>query len=332
MTENAQQYESEIERLRAFELRMQTEGADGFANGPEPWTNWQETDSEAGNQAWEHAPRSEPEPAGKTLCEKLLPTMASIAVATLAVGIGGVYMSMEDTPLVAVNSIQPAPALQVPEQSPEGQVIRSTQLAVATVPAIAMTETPNPDELLQAEVTPGQADSVVLDTASADGMADIAATVPAPTDIASADKMTEIAATVVPPPTDIASADEMTDIAATLPAPAAGEPVTVSMITPHVAATDTRPAVQAAVTPAPANDGTWVVNISSYRYESMARRKLAEFRQKGVTAEISAVTIDDRPMYRIRTTGYDNYKEAKTWVSLLEDRLGVDSAWVSKHE
>ncbi len=62
----------------------------------------------------------------------------------------------------------------------------------------------------------------------------------------------------------------------------------------------------------------------------MASRKLAEFRKKGVDAEIYPVTIKGKPMFRIRAIGYDSRKEANTWVSLLEDRLGVDSAWVSK--
>jgi hypothetical protein len=35
-------------------------------------------------------------------------------------------------------------------------------------------------------------------------------------------------------------------------------------------------------------------------------------------------------MYRIRATGYESRNEAKTWLSLLQERLGVDSAWVSK--
>jgi len=77
-------------------------------------------------------------------------------------------------------------------------------------------------------------------------------------------------------------------------------------------------------------EAPWVVNISSYTYESMARKKLQEFRDKGVVAEVHPVMIKGKRMYRIRATGYESRTEARTWLSLLQDRLGVDSAWISK--
>ena len=114
-----------------------------------------------------------------------------------------------------------------------------------------------------------------------------------------------------------------------MPAPMAAAtdtPTAVSMVAP--------PAIKPPVSSKAATDGgtegIWVVNISSYNYQSMARRKLEEFKDKGVSAEIHPVTIKGKPMYRIRATGYGSRKEAKTWLSLLQDRLGVDSAWVSK--
>ena len=51
---------NEIDKLRAFEMRMQTEGAAGFADGPEPWDAWPETSYDGGNQRWESTPREHP--------------------------------------------------------------------------------------------------------------------------------------------------------------------------------------------------------------------------------------------------------------------------------
>ena len=70
--------------------------------------------------------------------------------------------------------------------------------------------------------------------------------------------------------------------------------------------------------------------VSSYTYESMAHKKLQEFRDKGVVAEVHPVMIKGKRMYRIRATGYESRTEAKTRLSLLQDRLGVESAWISK--
>ena len=99
MPMNEQQ--SDIDKLRAFELRMQTEGAAGFANGPEPWTHWQEPAEADSKRAWGCDREREDTPTGKTLCEKILSTMATLAVATLAVGIGGVYLSAQSVPPLA---------------------------------------------------------------------------------------------------------------------------------------------------------------------------------------------------------------------------------------
>ena len=317
---------SEIDRLRAFEMRMQTEGAAGFADGPEPWNQWRETDGEKTNRTWGDERHMEKRAPEKSLCEKMLSAMATVAVATLAVGIGGVYMSTLDTqaPQLASSDLHPEPT--VARTGPEPAVAQ-----IGPAPAGTVIRTP----------APAAAESASRPAALAAGGATaprpmIAATTPEPlsgaTDVAPAATPQQpalepvaasLANTAVTVPT--------VDMAAALPAPAAGtpamdKPTTVSMATPP----DTIPAADSPAMAARATDGPWVVNISSYTYKSMASRKLEEFRKKGVVAEIHPVTINDKPMYRIRTTGYESRKEANTWVSLLEDRLGVDSAWVSK--
>ena len=345
MTDSAEQL-SEIDKLRAFEQRMHTEGAAGFANGLEPWNDWQETDNSKGGRNWGCGRQPEDTPVSKTLCEKLLPGMATLAVATLAVGIGGVYLSAQNNQLVAANNLQPEPAntrVAPLDPPPTGTVVRSMPAS----PGLA--DDTLPDSHAVASITPEAAADLIaaleppgmpLGTSGRTPMTPAGTTAighaRAPADPPPA--VGDLASTSAGPlPADASltlspdSAASMPDITTTLPAPAAGipapaAPTTLSMVTPPITAmpTDTRAAA------AKAGDGDWVVNIASYRFESMANRKLDEFRNKGVTAEIFPVTIKDKTMYRIRAIGYDSRKEANTWVSLLEDRLGVESAWVSK--
>jgi hypothetical protein len=76
--------------------------------------------------------------------------------------------------------------------------------------------------------------------------------------------------------------------------------------------------------------GNWVINLSSYTHKSMAKRKQAEFRQKGVDTEIYTTTINDKPMHRIRVTGFQNARSAKAEISALEQLLDLQGAWVSR--
>ena len=319
---------SEIDRLRAFEMRMQTEGAAGFADGLEPWSQWRETDGENTNRSWGDERHMEKKAPEKSLCEKMLSAMATLAVATLAVGIGGVYMSTLDTntPQLATSDLQPEPvvALTTPEPAvtliepvPTGTVIRNPAPDAATTGAVSR-PAPGAD---RAAATP----SPMIATATPEPVSRPATMAPA---AAPKQPLIEpVAANLANNTVEVPTAE----MAAALPAPAAGtpamdKPTTVSLATPTAGI----PPADSPAIAARAGDGIWVVNISSYTYKSMARRKLEEFRKKGVIAEIHPVTIQNKPMYRIRATGYESRKEAKTWVSLLEDRLGVDSAWVSK--
>jgi cell division septation protein DedD len=91
----------------------------------------------------------------------------------------------------------------------------------------------------------------------------------------------------------------------------------------------------AAVVPAPAAaaatpDGDWVVNLASYTYEAMARKKLAEFQAKGVTGEIERITVNDKPLYRIRVAGFESSRAARTSIPALQKTLGLEGAWIAR--
>lgn len=85
----------------------------------------------------------------------------------------------------------------------------------------------------------------------------------------------------------------------------------------------------AALTPV-AKTGDWVINLASYTWKSTASRKLALFQQQGVDGEIFAVTINDKPMYRIRVTGFQSSREAKAVIPAIEETLDLEGAWISR--
>ena len=79
-----------------------------------------------------------------------------------------------------------------------------------------------------------------------------------------------------------------------------------------------------------AKTGNWVINLSSYTWKSTANRKLALFQQQGVDAEVFEVMIKDKPMYRIRVVGFESSRTAKAEIPTLEQKLGLEGAWISK--
>ena len=114
------------------------------------------------------------------------------------------------------------------------------------------------------------------------------------------------------------------------------EDATVVTMTEAVSAT-TVPEVRAepsndsvaAVTPV-AKTGGWVINLASYTWKSTASRKLALFQKQGVDGEIFAVTINDKPMYRIRVTGFESSRAAKAGIPAIEEALDLEGAWISR--
>jgi len=79
-----------------------------------------------------------------------------------------------------------------------------------------------------------------------------------------------------------------------------------------------------------AKTGGWVINLASYTRESTANRKLALFQQQGIDAEVFAVTINDKPMFRIRVAGYESSRSAKADIPVMEQKLNLEGAWISR--
>jgi cell division septation protein DedD len=103
------------------------------------------------------------------------------------------------------------------------------------------------------------------------------------------------------------------------------ENTVVAMAAAQPAATTPAPAAAAAST-----TGDWVVNLASYTYESMARKKLAVFQSKGVNGEIERITVNDKPLYRIRVTGFESSRAARASIPDLQETLGLEGAWIAR--
>ncbi len=319
---------SEIDRMRAFAQRMQAEGAAGFADGPEPWEHWQQPETND-NPAWDrHLDNSGK--TEKTVCEKLMSGVASVSVLALALGIGGIWMtSGTSSPPLAGKQIQPEPIDSAIAQAGNAlpEAIRRDTLPPQWQQAIDEL----PDTLAASEPLTGPSDLAAPATGLAGNPANTAPTpLAAPRD----DMLAGLATTATPGGLPDALPAEPLDV---LPAPAAGDTVIATATPADRATTQNAPTANAAgadpepAAPEPATaDGPWTVNISAYADKSLAQEKVEQFREKGVIAEIVPITVSGKSMHRIRVSGYDSKREAVTWVSLLEERLGIDGAWVSR--
>jgi SPOR domain len=76
--------------------------------------------------------------------------------------------------------------------------------------------------------------------------------------------------------------------------------------------------------------GGWVINLASYASEGIASRKLADFKRKGVSAEQVVATVNGKTIYRVRVTGFDNYKAALAQAETIKRQLGLKETWITK--
>ena len=82
--------------------------------------------------------------------------------------------------------------------------------------------------------------------------------------------------------------------------------------------------------PSVSGDGDWFINLASYVSESIAARKLADFKRKGVNAEQSVATVNGRTIYRVRIAGFDTRKSAVERAETVRGQLGLKETWISR--
>lgn len=180
---------TDSEKLRAFVKKMHDEGAAGFADGPSPWETWDDKSGILGNnRVWEGTskriyPKNRRKPS---LGDRVLSGLATLSLATMIVGIAGVYFSDHQPRQVAFTGVQPLPIDRAPAAA--DNVIASLE----QLPAPAA-----------GEIAPG---------GDRDAAAQPAAAIPAAQD-------TGPAATAAPPGDDATQAPALPDIAASFYAP-----------------------------------------------------------------------------------------------------------------
>lgn len=166
--------------------------------------------------------------------------------------------------------------------------------------------------------------AVAADAVTAQDTAAITAPTEADTDEAATAALTAPAAEPAPEETaaETPVAEQTSQIAL-------AEPVSpVEETTPaETAQADT--AVKQPIMPV-ARQGDWVINLASYTWKSTANKKLALFRDKGVDAEVFRVMINDKPMYRVRVTGFESSRAARAEVASIEQTLDLEGAWVAR--
>ena len=146
--------------IRAFEEKMRTEGADGFAAGPHPWENWDVSgNAESNDRIWDNSALHE---GGRKRTrsgpgERLLNGLAMLALLALLVGIGGVYFSEEPELTIAQQGVQPLPIIRKPRPVPAAEPTQPPSIRPAAptgaqrMPAAA---TGAPESFTEAPPTP----------------------------------------------------------------------------------------------------------------------------------------------------------------------------------
>ena len=128
------------EKQKIFREKLQAEGADAFADGPRPWEQWDESGHQDDNRIWEGSSRRiyPKQKAKRSMGDRLLSGLAVVTLATLVVGIAGVYLSTSSTPQLASTAIHPAPIIA------DRQLAAKQDIAADTTAALSSLETLSP--------------------------------------------------------------------------------------------------------------------------------------------------------------------------------------------
>lgn len=161
------------EKQQTFREKLQSEGADSFADGPRPWEQWDESGSQGDNRVWEGTARRiyPKRKAARGFGDRLLSGLAVIALGSMIVGIAGVYFSTPSMPRQAHSTIQPppivasritAPAPARPAESADTATPVIAQLDTLAPPAAGIPAPPQkPQTILEPAMTTDRATPVI---------------------------------------------------------------------------------------------------------------------------------------------------------------------------
>jgi cell division septation protein DedD len=74
----------------------------------------------------------------------------------------------------------------------------------------------------------------------------------------------------------------------------------------------------------------WVVNLVSFKQDWYARKKAAEFKNKGIPVEVAPIKVKGEQWYRLRVTGFKTKYEAGSYASRAKKALNLSSVWVAQ--
>ena len=80
---------------------------------------------------------------------------------------------------------------------------------------------------------------------------------------------------------------------------------------------------------APANAGTWVVNVASSAQQATILQLQVKLLKQGISTELQQTDINGTLRYRLRVTGFDTGGEAKRYAEKLVREQGLKGAWAS---
>jgi len=74
----------------------------------------------------------------------------------------------------------------------------------------------------------------------------------------------------------------------------------------------------------------WVVNLVSFKQRWYTDKKVQEYKQKGIPAEVVSVDVQGVEWFRVRVAGFKDKAEAAAYAIKMKKSLNLNSVWVSK--
>jgi cell division septation protein DedD len=75
---------------------------------------------------------------------------------------------------------------------------------------------------------------------------------------------------------------------------------------------------------------TWFINIASLRIKDEADRIVERVRKKGIVAAQKHVLVNGKKYWRVSVRGFPTSAEAKSYATMVKDKLGLKEVWIGK--
>jgi len=348
------------EDLQAFAQKMRDEGAAGFASGLTPWKTWDDFEERVGSRVWQGTAEhiAAKERLKSSFGDRVLTAMAVLAVATLAIGIVGVYVTQKPALQVADN-VQPPTA--APAMSPEIRLPWQAALVDAGKEGLALDDASfqaieiplsliaHDSMTIGTTEGPFGAQSTHLGSGTAVTKPDtdtplaLAALVDLPAPAAGVPAEAPAGTAPVPSMNNAPSGQAVAktgDQQSSIPATTMEKPGNSAQIQPASLSQTNKPDAHAKPLQSAKQDithsepagksGDWSINLVSYRNKSTAEKMRNRFFDKGVAADQTIATVNGKTYYRLRVTGFETREAAINQSTAIKEQLGLKETWITK--